>query len=257
LQLALSSDEVIVHPEHDLALAHVPMLAELAGAEPLLVFEDDISEAWVGTPIQLAGYGESGRGRARQLGFVATVVDSLSASELVTNGAGVSGTCTGDSGGPLLAWGPDGRPRVLGILASGASSCTSFDCYTRLDIVSEWISRIAGVPEEEWEGCGSLTAVGLCQANVALFCQGAASQAMRCGAETDCGWDIRPDGYRCVPRDTSPCAGSRAYGACIDERLAERCDEGVREQVDCSGCGIRCGLHPEDGHADCVVAESR
>jgi hypothetical protein len=55
-----------------------------------------------------------------------------------------SGTCLGDSGGPLLAAGPGGYGLVeIGITNSGFERCTTNlpSIYTRADLISPWVDR--------------------------------------------------------------------------------------------------------------------
>jgi secreted trypsin-like serine protease len=53
------------------------------------------------------------------------------------------GTCHGDSGGPALAYRPDGTPVQVGITSLGPADCdtTLPDVFTRVDLVSPWVGE--------------------------------------------------------------------------------------------------------------------
>lgn len=57
--------------------------------------------------------------------------------------ADTSAPCYGDSGGPLIAKGPDGKTIEIGITSHGSASCDPADptIFTRIDSVSAWIER--------------------------------------------------------------------------------------------------------------------
>ena len=58
-----------------------------------------------------------------------------------------TGTCSGDSGGPLLAAHPGGGPIEIGITSYGPSDCdtVSADYFTRVEPLVSWIDSVAGI----------------------------------------------------------------------------------------------------------------
>ena len=112
-----------------------------------------------GTHALIAGWGETEYGQKKltgQLMWAKSIVrgghqckgDSqfrFEAQICVTHPPGVvSGTCFGDSGGPLLAAGPGGQGLVeIGIENSGVGHCTTRypHIYTRADLISPWVDR--------------------------------------------------------------------------------------------------------------------
>ncbi len=65
-------------------------------------------------------------------------VTSVEESFIITDGAGVSGACNGDSGGPLLTRDASGELQLAGVLSGGSASCTGVDEYVRADAIADW-----------------------------------------------------------------------------------------------------------------------
>jgi hypothetical protein len=140
---SVSADTLRVRDDLDALLAHFPSLEEEGrGAIPLL--EEDVSTAWLGTRVMLAGYGEQRDGSTRQLQFLTEPIVELDDNQLVVNGDGRSGAYLGDSGGPMLALGADGRARVLGELSHGDGSCLGSDRYVRADRLRGFVADVVG-----------------------------------------------------------------------------------------------------------------
>ncbi|HEY3500903.1 MAG TPA: trypsin-like serine protease [Polyangiaceae bacterium] len=130
-----AADRIRLHPRLDIALLDVSWLAASNG--PFVPLErGELVDAWVGTPVELAGFGESGS-ELGTLAFAVEPVARLETDHIVVDGAGASGACLGDSGGPLFGATPAGV-RVLGILDYGAASCVGEDFYTRVDRLWDW-----------------------------------------------------------------------------------------------------------------------
>jgi hypothetical protein len=118
------------------------------------------SEIWgSGTGAIIAGWGETyyGQGGPTELlRWASTVVQSKQWCEANAPGfdplgqictidapSYVSGTCLGDSGGPLLALQPGTKEFIeIGITSSGPQECSTMkpDLFTRSDLVASWVN---------------------------------------------------------------------------------------------------------------------
>jgi hypothetical protein len=127
-----------VHPRLDVALLVVDALALPSALDPIPVYDEPIDEAWIGHPVELAGYGFTELGELGELRFVTEPIVDVEEDAIVVHGHGRSGACGGDSGGPLLARDDAGRVRVIGLLDAGHASCVQDDRYTRMDVLADW-----------------------------------------------------------------------------------------------------------------------
>jgi hypothetical protein len=218
-------------PDHDLAVAIIDGDTAAAGIEPILV--SDAYTSILGREVQAVGYGATGDpgGNSRRWWTVQEVQLEFPFSYSIGDG-GLSGLCSGDSGGPLLATLPEAGVRVMGT----ASSISDPDClgasnYSRTDTSLDWLAPL--VPTGP---CGLETRQGRCDGDVAVWCESdevvredCAALGMQCGPG---------DGgrMRCVP----PCEGETWQGRC-DGDVAVWCesDEVVRE--DCAEADLDCG----------------
>lgn len=180
------------HPRLDLAVL------ELASAPGLQAPIAPLGRG-VPTPDLVGGFAEAGgfgqtRDPARQgLWFAALEVTQIRPTLIETHGRGVRGVCFGDSGGPLLVE-RSGRPRVIGVVRSGESSCVMQDTFTRLDAADEWLSgRLAEAaawdPPTPAATCGELDFAGRCDGDVLSWCDEAGRPARH---------DCAADGQRCA-----------------------------------------------------------
>lgn len=116
-----------------------------------------------GTPAVIAGWGDTFYGQAKQqreLEWAETVVQSGGYCEgnapgfhplgqicTVNPPSFGTGTCHGDSGGPLIAEGPGGSGVIeLGVTSSGDPECATSQphVFTRADLIASWVKgRIA------------------------------------------------------------------------------------------------------------------
>lgn len=129
-----------LHGEQDLALAVLEQEVPPEHALPLqLATEDDHAALGVGAELLIAGYGLTETGELGTRLFVREPIVERTRDELVVDGRGRSGACTGDSGGPALVRDGEGRHRVAGILSSGSPSCLHIDIYVRVEPVASWL----------------------------------------------------------------------------------------------------------------------
>lgn len=253
---------IISHPTLDLSMLFLPAdsLEITADVQPIAPLEAALDDAWLDTVVQLAGVGLTERRELGVLRFAAEPIVALTETMLEVDGAGNSGACMGDSGGPVLARGRDGAPRVIGILSDGARNCLGIDRYVRLDTVAQWLglglalgSPLASAIGSEAPDCGDVNEVGLCQAGVAMFCEAGRVETRVC--EDACGWDAEASGYRCVAHDEDTCAGVSATGHCRDN-MAKRCERGSVQRLSCDACGGRCERDSGSGRVGCANYDS-
>lgn len=147
--LEVDVERAAIHPELDLALLELDSreLTDVAGAV-LPLHLDALDASWVGSAVELSGFGATESGELGQLAFVTEKIVRIEANHIVVDGRGTTGACIGDSGGPLVGRTSDGRSEVLGVLDEGSESCTGEDFYTRLDRVAYWEPLAARVAIE-------------------------------------------------------------------------------------------------------------
>ena len=131
--------QVALHPSLDAALLAFDPSAIAPCVAPLTLGASDASIE-LGAELWLAGFGLQEDGRRGRLEVVAEIVAAIDDSHLWVDGAGTSGACVGDSGGPLLAIDETGSPRIAGILHEGSASCLGYDGYVRADRLVEWVT---------------------------------------------------------------------------------------------------------------------
>jgi secreted trypsin-like serine protease len=124
---------------HDVGVA---LLAQpIPNITPLPVSTAPMTQAQVGQPVRLVGYGitdgtfQMGDGVKRQ---VTTSLVQILTGVLYIGRAGQQG-CQGDSGGPALM--RNGAQEVIvGLTSSGDNACTRGGYYTRLDTVTSFLT---------------------------------------------------------------------------------------------------------------------
>jgi len=133
------------HDALDVALLSVDFHGRALASAPIPLLEGALDDSWVGATVDLAGYGVGDDGDAGILSFATETIAGLDPDHVVVSGAGESGACVGDSGGPLFATTKDGRVRVLGLLDDGSATCLGQDRYTRVDRLRDWAPLAAAL----------------------------------------------------------------------------------------------------------------
>jgi len=206
-----------------------------------------------GVVVELAGFGLTRDGTHGVRQFVAEVIAEArnDRSELVVDGLGRTGACTGDSGGPLLFRAGDGSVAIAGALTGGSADCVGQDPYVRLDLSDAFFAPMLEAGRCQPAECGTIDAVGRCFGPVAAWCDGAQLRGETCGSGDVCGWHPEALGFRCVPPQ-SACPGFDHYGRChLGAR--ERCVGGASVSDDCTASGASCVL---DAHGVATCAST-
>lgn len=139
---AFASVELLSHPELDALLVELAApVASVPDAPQITPWQGAIDVRWIGAQATLAGFGLTEDGLTGELFFAREPVVDVEPTEIWVDGAGRSGACAGDSGGPLLVADASGQARIVGVLDRGSVDCLGLDVYTRVDALSEWIRR--------------------------------------------------------------------------------------------------------------------
>lgn len=191
--------------------------------------------AWVGTPVRVAGFGvtSAGSGDGNQKREGTTSITSYDAKTFRLSAA-PSGTCAGDSGGPVYRV-EAGREQLIGITSSGDAACSEFSRALRLDAYAEFLagftpcSHASDCPSDE--RCGA----GYCQP----LPPGSRELGSLCDAGTQCQTGFCAKGLGvCAARCTAD-DGSCAAGASCEESVGEFvCLRRVTTPTDAS-CSLR------------------
>ena len=242
----------IAHPDLDVALLEIDPAAESAQfpSPATELIESD----WLGRQVEIAGYGLTGANAPEGLRFAVEPIVEVRDTKLRVDGSGRSGACKGDSGGPLLARGRDGRVLVLGILSGGQASCVGRDSFVRVDLLGDWLTT--SLPHGDTSGripCGQISPSGSCSYQSALRCVDGALQADACAMDQLCGWDVAAKHFGCVAAEADPCQGVGSVGVC-DVNLAVTCRSGKRIATDCASCGT-CQYATGTGAPQCAKSQ--
>jgi hypothetical protein len=224
----------VASPDVDVALLQVDTSAgsdagaidAVAGIASIAPGGATTGDLAVGDVVEVAGYGITENRTVGDLRFLTEAISDIDPSTIIVDGRGASGACEGDSGGPLLLRGPDGAARVAAILAIGSDSCTGTDEYVRLDAIQAWVQATVGPVVPGVLDCGSISSEGRCLYGSAIWCSDARLAGDHCASGTQCGWDPRQAGFRCVDPASDPCEGVGSVGTCRDG-AALSCTQGT------------------------------
>jgi hypothetical protein len=183
--------------------------------------------------------------------FAVEPVADLAATEISVNGSGVTGSCEGDSGAPLLGVGTDGRYGIIGVLEGGSSTCVDRDTYVRADIVAAWAVDVTGDPASVGGNVFEIAPAGMCVRNFSVRRESGALSSQDCGSG-DCGWSGIAGGFACLAGERDACEGIGRGGTCKGSILRQ-CTNGRVDELDCAACGSPCGVSGSTGSAECLV----
>lgn len=105
-------------------------------AEAIPLYAEHVDLTWIGTSIEVAGYGVTEAGDSRVLRFAKELIVDVTDTHVVVHGGAGKGACFGDSGGPALTILPDGAIQTIGILDEGDNDCQGTDYFVRSDVVA-------------------------------------------------------------------------------------------------------------------------
>jgi len=220
---------------HDVGVLVLPEPATIAvpGIEPIAMNCTPLdSTTFMGASVQNAGYGQTESGDNTLRWWTIEEVIDLTTYDFTVDGHGVSSVCYGDSGGPSLWTLPGGEVRVIGTVSWGDPSCVDEDHFARVD---DSCPFLRGFTEE----CGDVTEEGLCEDDVATWCEDGVLVTVDC-AETgrSCG-DDGSGRMRCLDA-AEPCGDVTWQGRCEGE-TAVWCEDDALVREDCAEAGLVCG----------------
>jgi hypothetical protein len=227
--------------DEDVALLKVDTTGTDAGTHQVMPIAPAQTASFLSTGqvAEMGGFGLTEAQAAGGLRFLVESIVGIDGSTIEVDGFGRSGACEGDSGGPLLARGPDGSAVVIGVLSMGPATCRDRDTYARVDTVASWISGVVGSVPGSGTECGGIGPQGRCFYGTAVWCAGGSLTAQSCGGDSECGWDPDTRGFRCVTAANDTCHGIDSVGTCRDSSAAW-CSSGVlsTQPCHCSQCRI-------------------
>lgn len=128
---------------HDIAVA---ILAQpYAGVTPMPWNKGAIPSSLAGTKVRAVGYGlnngigQSGAGVKRQAQIKLNSIDS----KMISTGSAISGICSGDSGGPILAK-INGVETIIAVNSYGLIFCLGASHSTRVDAYKSFVEQYVG-----------------------------------------------------------------------------------------------------------------
>jgi hypothetical protein len=125
------------HGAFDVAIAELEAAVPTDLAMPLEPIRDE-DAIEIGMLATLVGYGLTEQDGLGVRLFVQEPIVAIDGDFVTVDGAGRTGACVGDSGGPLLVRDEAGHHRIAGVLSTGSASCLGIDLYQRLEPVLEW-----------------------------------------------------------------------------------------------------------------------
>ena len=222
---------------HDMGLLNLAEPITAAGFPilPIPVNRTDLPASLIGQTVQNAGFGETEVSQDNSLLFwtVEDLTDIAPGWFEVWGGGTPNGSsvCYGDSGGPSFHLWNGRNLTLLGTVSWGDPSCMENDYFARADDNLPWIEQHAGTLDP----CVGIDTAGLCDGDVALWCDNGHLRQQCCGAlGTTC--DTDPAGNsRCG--DT--CGSITFEGECQGND-AVWCDNGHLQRRRCVPCAQVC-----------------
>jgi len=215
-------------PQYDMAVIVIDGDTAAAGLTPIPV--SCTATSLLGLEVEVAGYGQTDPADpSNALRWWTTLsVEDESSYDRMTYGLGSTGTCWGDSGGPMLHTMPDGRVFVMGVLSVGiGSDCLGYDWWPRTDYHCDFIETYAGS-----DPCEGETFAGRCDGDTAVWCESGGVLRVDCvDSGQVCGLDGAGNARCLTPGD--PCLGETFEGRC-DGNTAVWCEDGALRRVDCA-----------------------
>ena len=138
---AVGARRMVPHSELDAMLIELEEAALSSEVQPIPLWPLAPERSWIGARATLAGRGVTEAGELGELYFAEEEIVDVQPTEIWVNGAGRTGACGGDSGGPLLVADDSGRAGVAGVLDRGSDTCLGLDVYTRADQLGTWIQQ--------------------------------------------------------------------------------------------------------------------
>jgi len=201
----------------------------------------------VGQTIQAVGYGQTHPldEDNSERWWTTMLVSNERSNYYTAYGYDTTGTCHGDSGGPMLFTKGDGNVYVMGVVSSGdRSDCFGHTFYPRTDYHCGFLDDYITL-----DPCMGETYQGRCNGYVAIWCEGGSVISQDC---SEMGYSCTTDtggNYRCVaPPDA--CEGETYQGRC-DGDTAIWCDLERVLSRNCADYAYICDLDAE-GNYRCV-----
>jgi len=231
-------------PNNDVAVIRINGDTAALGVTPIPVSCDTLR--LIGKTVQAVGYGDVGSGISGWRWWTTLYVNRETPNYYSLYGDGMTGMCSGDSGGPALYTKDDGEVYVVGVTSSidSMEDCLGHTFYPRTDYNCEFIREY--VPEHPCEG---ETLQGRCDGSTAVWCE---DDAVIMTDDCDAlGYTCGPDAggnYRCLP-PVDPCEGETFEGRC-DGNTAVWCEADAVNTWPCPD-GTLCGAL-DDGLYRCI-----
>lgn len=192
-----------------------------------------MESGFVGEWVQNVGYGATHNNEYNRLrNWTTEEITRVRDGEFTVYGQGESSVCYGDSGGPSLFLLGQSSLSVLGTVSWGDPSCVDYDHFARVDATIGFIETYAG-PVEPCMGIGT---GGICDGNVALWCEDGRLVQQCCGVEGLACRQASPGTFRCIDE----CQGITHQGIC-EGTDAVWCQDGQLRRRRCEPCDQDCG----------------
>lgn len=207
--------------------------AAVPSVVPIPISTTALTNAMIGKTVQNAGFGstQSDENNSKRF-WVAEPISAYGDGEFSVNGENKHGVCFGDSGGPSFYDFGAGL-RVIGAVSWGDESCVGTDHFADVAAVSSWIASYLSDSED----CGTLTATGICNGDLARWCENNKVVQQDCAATSQVCGSNSQNQKRCV---ADPCQGLSFEGSC-QGTVANWCENGIIKQRHCAPCGQVCG----------------